>query len=122
MTALQETQVAEVMTLAGGQEGYAQMHNWAAANVAKTDLIAYNEIMDGGDHAMIKLAVQGMNAKYIGAVGRDPALIHGGDAAGYGDVFISHQQVAIAMKAARESGDPAQIHAVEAKALRSPAL
>lgn len=120
-TALQESQIAEVQKIAGGEEGFNRMTEWAGANLDKGEVDSFNAIMDGGDANMVNLAVRGMNAKYVQAVGQDPNLVQGG-ASGGSDVFDSHLQVSIAMKAARESGDPAQIHAVEQKALRSPAL
>ena len=120
-TALQQSEVADVMKIAGGEAGFNAMTEWAGASLTKAEVDSFNTVMDGDDPNMIRLAVRGMNAKYVQAVGQDPNLVQGGMVGG-SDVFESHQQVSIAMKAARESGDPAQIHAVEQKAMRSPAL
>lgn len=121
LTALEQSEVADVMKIAGGEEGFNAMTEWAGANLTSDEVESFNGVMDSDDSNMVRLAVQGMHAKYVQATGKNPNLVQGGGIGG-ADVFESHQQVSIAMKAARESGDPAQIHAVERKALRSPAL
>lgn len=110
--------LAEVKALAGGDENYTQMMQWASTNMSEADRKAYNTVMDSGDVGMIKLAVQGMHAQFVAADGVEPKLLEGGGPGG-SSTFGSWKEMETAMTKARASGDPAQIKAVEQKALRS---
>lgn len=117
-TADQLAAATEIKKVAGGDEGYDKMVNWASASLPEADVAAFNAIMDKGDAAIAKLAVEGLHAKFIAAEGKDPTLLTGG-AAGGTDQYQSWAEQSAAMTAARASKDPAQIRAVEQKSLRS---
>jgi hypothetical protein len=107
--------------LAGGEEGFTQLAQWAATTLPAGEIEAYNAILDTGDVDMIKLAVEGMVSKRNGALGSDGNMVHGG-VSGARDVYESIETYSKEMSAARASGSPERVAEVTAKALRSPAL
>jgi len=104
----------------GGEAKYAELVTWAAANVPREELIAYNEITESGDPAKVKLAAVALFSKYEAAVGRAPELLTGGTGKGTStDVYRSTQELTADMKNPLYNRDPAFRADVEAKLARS---
>lgn len=103
----------------GGQEGFDRVADWARTNLSEDDLASYNKLVDEGSPEAARMATLTLKAWYEAAEGKLPNLVKGGAAATGGDGFASIQEMSRAMAEARRSGDPAQIKAVEHKALRS---
>ena len=120
-TALTETFKADIMALAGGEEGYAEMVAWARKNLGEQDIAAFDSVVCSGDKSMISLAVSGMAARWRDAEGADPArLVRGGTRGPVNlDVFESPAQVVEAMRDKRYGKDPAYTRQVEDKMARS---
>ena len=71
---LQAQQLVEsVFQLAGGRDQYGAMSAWAASNVPKAELAAYNADVNSGDRSRVAAAVSGMTARYRLAGGSAPA-------------------------------------------------
>jgi hypothetical protein len=67
---------AKGFAVVGGQENYAAMADWTRANVPRDERIAFNKMLEAGDHTA-KLAIEGMFKRYTDAVGptdREPNL------------------------------------------------
>ncbi len=103
----------------GGAEAYGQMVNWAAANMSKAEVTAFNKVMDTGDVASIKLAIGGLQSRYKSAVGEEPNLLNGGNADTNGDAFRSTAEITAAMRDPRYAKDAAYRADVQAKIGRS---
>jgi len=109
----------EVFSTVGGPENYSQMTTWAATNLTKGELAAYNKAMDYGSVDEIKLAVQGLQARYTKANGSEPTLLGGSTSTTSGDVFRSTQELTRAMANPLYKTDPAYREDVIAKLSRS---
>lgn len=119
----QEAQAAQmiesVQSEFGGPEAYGQMVNWAAANMSKAEVTAFNKVMDGGDLGSIKLAISGLQARFKSAVGDEPNLLNGGNGNTDVDAFRSTAEITSAMSDPRYAKDPAYRAEVQAKIGRS---
>jgi hypothetical protein len=104
---------AQGYELAGGQEKYTAMAQWAVANLPQAERDAFNDAVSGSP-AQMKQAILGLKAQYEAAMGSDPKLVKGsnGSNAGQG-AFASRQQVTEAMRDPRYRADPAYRAEVE---------
>jgi len=110
--ALQTQRANEGFALAGGQENYTKMTQWAKVNLQRAEIEAFNNAISGSPEQM-QLAIRGMHAKYESAVGKTPALLNGSasshNAAGG---YQSKAEVVAAMSDARYETDSAYRNAV----------
>ena len=85
---------------------------WAQNNVSEEEIDAYNNTVLEGDTGSVRLALQGLYAKYASENGIEPSLVQGGGrarAAGY----ESRQQMIEDMKRPEYKEDPAFREQVE---------
>ena len=109
-----------IMQEVGGSDKYTEMVTWAKANMSAAEIEAYNAAVSSGNKEQAKLAVLGLNAKYLQNVGSDPQRLIGGQGSGASaDVFESMAQVTAAMKDPQYKNDPAFRAKVQAKLARS---
>lgn len=122
-TALLNSFISEVKGLAGGEDGYRAVTEWAdKGGLTDAEKESYNRVMNSGDKALIKLAVSGLVAKYREEEGAAPELVTGKASSARrepSDTFDSTEQVIAAMKDPRYGRDPAYTRAVERKVARS---
>lgn len=109
----------ELVGVAGGQESYAQMVEWAGANLPPEDIAAFNSVLDRGDTGAMKLAIAGLKSKYDAEVGVEPSLLDGDSGQNSADAFQSTAQLTAAMRDPRYNKDPAYRREVEQKLARS---
>jgi hypothetical protein len=114
-----QAMITDIQGQFGGAEGYSQMVGWAASNMSKQEITAFNKVMDGGDVDSIKLAITGLQAKYKSAVGDEPSLLNGGNGDDQGDAFRSTAEITAAMSDPRYAKDAAYRADVQAKIGRS---
>ncbi len=98
---------SEVFDIAGGQQGYTEMIQWAAKNLSTDEINAFNTTVNSGNLEQAKLSVQGLMARYTTSEGNEPRLVKGvatGDAA---SVFRSTAELTAAMKDPKYKNDPA---------------
>tara|TARA_R110000787_G_scaffold30072_3_gene81066 strand:+ start:5248 stop:6015 length:768 start_codon:yes stop_codon:yes gene_type:complete len=108
----------EVYTIAGGTEQYAEMVQWAADNLPENEVDAFNSTMQSQDVNMIKLAVQGLNARYRSEA--EPTLLQGGNSSvSTGGRFESNAELTSAMRDPRYAKDPAYRQKVADKLAKS---
>jgi len=110
--------VAAVMDVAGGQEGYAELTDWAKQSLDTKELELYNNMVDGGTENA-KMAVEWLASKREAAEGSEPSLLQGRASAASKDEFRSTAQVVAAMKDPRYGKDSAYTKDVEEKLGRS---
>ncbi len=118
---LQATQSADantVMELAGGQEGYKDLTDWARENMAENELNVYNQMVESNtDNA--KVAVEWLMSRREAAGDIEPNLLSGKSGSPQRDEFRSTAEVVSAMKDPRYHEDPAFRRDVEEKLARS---
>jgi hypothetical protein len=121
--AVMDQQFSSVMGLVGGESQYESMTSWAAENLPEDEVDAFNQIMDSGNLSTIKVAVQGLWARY-GQVNGNPGakLIQGETVGPSGGAFRSVAEIVQAMKDPRYAKDPAYRSDVEKRVALSNAM
>jgi hypothetical protein len=106
--ALDQARVQEGYSLVGGEQQYKAMVEWARANMSPAEIAAYNS-QANGSREQAQLAIQGLQAKFQAAVGKQPQGLLSGGAAPTNAVggFTSRAQVVQAMSDERYAKDPA---------------
>jgi len=105
----------DVKAIAGGDEGYTAMTEWARENLGEAEVTAYNNAVNSNDAETTKLAVSGLKARFDANRGTDPQLLSG-KASGTGvKGFESWAQVTEAMKDPRYTKDVAYQNEVKVK-------
>jgi hypothetical protein len=107
------SQQMEIMSTVGGPENYKSMIKWAVGTLPQEEQQAFDNTIKGGDHNSIKMAVQGVWARYEGARGERGTLIQGGTPSNTSGAFASIAEITEAMKDPRYSKDPAYRRQVE---------
>jgi len=121
--AVLESNVTSVMSLAGGQEQYAGLMEWASGNIPEDEVDAYNAIVDSGNMNTIRMAVAGLKARYEQANGTGARKLIQGDVAGpSGGTYRSVAEIVSAMSDPRYSKDPAYRREVEQRIATSNAF
>jgi hypothetical protein len=116
---LTDAQASEIRSLAGGDEAYSQLTQWAADSLDESFITAYDNIVETGNVQMIQLAVAGLKAEYEKANGFEGQMLTGKAAQPNVDVFRSQQEVVQAMSDPRYDRDPAYRQDVFTKLERS---
>jgi hypothetical protein len=107
-------EIAEVMSAVGGAAEFAKIQSWAKVNLPAAELEAFNKVIDSAPKEVIKTVVEGLQAKYIRANGREPKLVNGQNGSSAGG-FRSNDEMIRAMSDPRYRKDPAYRADVEAK-------
>ena len=104
---LTDAQASEIRSIAGGDEAYGQLTQWAANSLDESYITAFDNIVETGDVRMIQLAVTGLKAEYEKANGFEGKMLTGKAAQPQVDVFRSQAEVVAAMQDPRYDNDPA---------------
>lgn len=120
--ALGERLVADMQAEVGGEETFNSILEWAAEELPANEVKAFNDTVDSGSPETIKLALQGLHAKYVAAGQKNPTLVGGKKTTATGDVFRSTAELTRAMNDPRYARDPAYRQDVIEKLNRSSVL
>jgi hypothetical protein len=121
--AVQQGNINAVMSIVGGEDQYSAMTEWAASALDESEVDAFNKIMDGGDMSSIRMAVQGLKARYEQTNGMVRGRLIQGETTGpSGGAFRSIAEIVAAMKDPRYAKDPAYRKDVEQRVAISNAL
>lgn len=112
-------QQAEILQSVGGEKAYAEMVEWAGQNLPPEDVAQYNEVVNSGNIAAVKFAVQALKGRYAAEVGNEAPLVTGKKAASRVKPFRSNAELARAISDPRYSTDPAYRQDVEERLARS---
>ena len=104
--------------VAGGEDGYTELTEWAKGNMATNELELYNQMV-GGTTENAKMAVEWLMSKRESVEGSEPNFVSGRPYAPAKDIFRSTAEVTNAMKDKRYGKDPAYTKDVEEKLGRS---
>ena len=113
---------AQAMEIAGGQQEYAQMTEWAANNLSEGEIAAFNSYVNSGDMNQVALAIEGLNARYRNDVGTQPNLIKGQAQGTSAGLYQSVAEVTRDMNDPRYASDPAFRQMVALKLQNSDVL
>lgn len=114
---------SEVKAVAGGDKGFAEMVDWATANLSPAEIQAYNNAIDSGDPNQAKLAVGGIYARFAAVRPTEPSLFNGNTgSAQSSDSYESIAQMQKDMAHPDYKADPAFRAKVERKLARSNIL
>lgn len=109
---------SEMFSLVGGAEQYQELVGWAADALPEAEIDAFNAVMETQDPNMIRLAIQGLNARYRSEAA--PNLMQGNSSAvSTGGKFESNAELTAAMSDPRYAKDPAYRQQVADKLARS---
>lgn len=101
---LSATDVSELKQLVGGDQEFQRLSQWAAANMSQDELADYNDAVDSGNKAAVRLALRAMQARSaVGQQSGEPELIGGGRAA-RPEAFSSQQEALEAMRKTNSRG------------------
>lgn len=115
MAAKAELAKQAIYTSVGGEQSYTNMIAWASTNLTEGEKAAYNEAINTANPEKYMLALNGLKARYEGAVGKEPALVTGKAAGTTDGTFGSWKEVSLAMQDPRYGKDPAYRREVETK-------
>ena len=99
--------ITEVKSAAGGEKEYGELVQWAADNLDKSDVSAFDELISSGNVGAIKLAVNGLKAQYESVNGYEGTMLTGKPPTTSKEVFRSQAEVVAAMSDERYDKDPA---------------
>ena len=102
-----EEQISDIKKSAGGDQVYANVVNWAKDNLDKSQVNAFDEVVNTGSVAAIKLAVAGLKAQYDNANGVEGRMVTGKAPVNSGDIYRSQAELVAAMNDPRYDRDPA---------------
>ena len=116
---LQSTEQQAIMNIAGGEEAYGEMMQWAAQTLDPQEIDSYNSVTNSGNVSAIKFAVEALKSRYVAEVGQERELVTGRKAPSKSKVFRSNAELARAIADPRYASDPAYRIDVEEKLARS---
>ena len=102
-----DAQITEIKQSAGGDKAYANVINWAKSNLDSSQTEAFDEVVNTGSIAAIKLAVAGLKAEYEKANGVEGRMVTGKAPTNSGDIYRSQAELVAAMNDPRYDRDPA---------------
>ena len=114
-----EQQVTQLKDVAGGEEEYASMINWANGTLTKQEIEMYDTVMETGDPLGCFFAVQALKYRYDDASGVEGRMLTGKAPSNSGDQFKSNAQLVAAMNDPKYDNDPAYRQEVMEKLERS---
>ena len=111
--------VAYIYQIAGGEKEYDEMLQWAAGNLNKPDIEAFDHVIGLNDPQAAAFAVMALKSTYENNVGKEGKMLTGSSSRETPDVFKSQAQVVEAMSDPKYDRDPAYRQAVMEKLQRS---
>ena len=74
---LTDAEIADVKSIANGEDGYQSLMDWAGKNLSKQDQDNYDQVLATGNKTAIKFAVKALMGQYEDANGRDSKIVTG---------------------------------------------
>lgn len=103
---LSDREITNIKNIAGGDEGYAQVVQWASENLPEEDIAAFDEVINTANQAAVRFAVKALVSQYEDAVGRTPELVTGKQSS-TGQAYRSMAEVVRDMNDPRYDNDDA---------------
>ena len=119
-TAMTDAQVGEIQNRVGGEEQYAAMMRWAVEALPKSDVDAFDQIIDSGNMTNIAMAVDAVAKRFADANGQEGAMLTGRTAPDAPPGYRSQAELLADMNDPRYDTDPAYRNDVLMKLENSP--
>ena len=103
---LGDSEIADIKNIAGGEQGYADVVQWASENLPAEDIEAFDEVINTANEAAVRFAVKALVGQYEDAVGRTPDLVTGKQSS-TGEAYRSMAEVVRDMSDPRYDTDDA---------------
>ena len=103
---LDDSEIADIKNIAGGEQGYADVVQWASENLPEADIAAFDEVINTANEAAVRFAVKALVGQYEDAVGRTPDLVTGKQSS-TGQAYRSMAEVVRDMSDPRYDNDDA---------------
>ena len=104
---LSDSSVNEIQNAAGGSNAYDQLTSWAADNLPSQEIDAFDNLIDSGNVAAIKMGLTALQSKYNDANGYEGRMLQGKSPNSSGQVYRSQAELVAAMGDPRYETDPA---------------
>ena len=104
---LTEADINVVKNSVGGEAEYGKIVTWAKENMPDADSKAFDDLVSTGNVGAIRLAAQGLQAKYNDANGNEGRMLSGKSPKTSEDTFRSQAELVKAMSDPRYEDDPA---------------
>ena len=104
---LSDSSFNEIQNAAGGSKAYDQLTNWAADNLPDQEIDAFDNLIDSGNVAAIKMGLTALQSKYNDANGYEGRMLQGKSPNSSGQVYRSQAELVAAMGDPRYETDPA---------------
>ena len=114
-----EQQVTELKNVAGGEQQYGEMLQWAQDTLNPQEVEMFDTVMERGDPLAAFFAVRSLAYRYQDSQGYDGKMVTGTAPKGEGSQFTSQAEVVEAMSDPRYDRDPAFRQKVMKKLERS---
>ena len=114
-----ENDVKQLKSLAGGDEGYTNMLEWANENLNAKEIEMFDSVMGQGNPLAAFFAVRSLAYRYQDAQGYEGRMVTGKPAKANTNVYRSQQELVTAMNDPRYDQDPAYRQDVMQKLSRS---
>ena len=115
---MSDQEINQIQNMVGGANNYNQLTAWAADNFSPEEVDAFDSLVDSGNTAAIKLALQALQYRYTDAMGYEGEMIQGKPARSQ-ETFRSQAELVRAMSDSRYDTDPAYRQDVIEKLERS---
>ena len=89
------SQINQIKNSAGGEKAYANIINWAKANLPQDQVQAFDEVVNTGSVQAIQLAVSGLKAEYDNANGVEGRMVTGKTAPTTGMSFVAKRNLSV---------------------------
>ena len=120
---LEQNAVAEIHNIAGGEQGYNDLMQWASTNLPEQDVMEFNKIAESNNSIAIKFAVEALNNRFKNSEGYEGQLLTGKSPTNDGlKPYRSHAELVRDIGNPLYQSDPAFRQDVEARLARSPEL
>ena len=124
---LENQYTSAVYEAAGGEEAYSRMTQWAAANLSKADIEAFNSAIDSGNLGTVKLIMGGMRSAMGEALTQkhgtsNPSVLGGPATTNPTGGFADKAEMVKAMSDKRYCRDPQYTKLVESRMAKTTCL
>ena len=120
---IQQSAITDIQNIAGGEQGYNDLVQWASTNLPEQDVLEFNKVAESNNVAAIKFAVEALNNRYKNSEGYEGQLITGRSPTNDGlKPYRSHAELVRDIGNPLYNSDPAFRQDVEARLARSPEL
>jgi len=112
---LSDKDVDQLKQVAGGEDNYNRVIEWADSNLSSQEKDMYDTVMDRGDKLGCYFAIQALLSRYRDGVGSDGTLLQGKAPSSSSAQFRSQAELVQAMADPRYDRDPAYRRDVQQK-------